>query len=121
MQEALAIYFDGEKYAGRRRGSRVAGRDETNTSNVIRRFVIVWPNVPTSPRAASREPRTYVELALIVVSALISVAPKSRPSLTGIALGLLVNAALLLAFDLVAERRGAAYLTAIEGNRKVRS
>jgi len=39
---------------------------------------------------------------------------KHRIGLSGIALGLLINAALLLAFDLVAERRGAVYLAAIE-------
>jgi hypothetical protein len=31
----------------------------------------------------------------------------------GVALGLLIHAALLLAFDLIAERRGAVYLDAI--------
>jgi hypothetical protein len=36
---------------------------------------------------------------------------------TGVALGLLVNGAVLLAFDLVAERRGAVYLQAVEAQR----
>jgi len=55
----------------------------------------------------------YVETAFIMVSALVAVAQKGRPGLTGIALGLLVSAAFLLTFDLVAERRGEAYLAAI--------
>jgi|SRR5262245_968976 len=55
----------------------------------------------------------YVEVALIVVTAVVAVARKSNATLTGVALGLLINAALLLAFDLLAERRGAVYLAAI--------
>ncbi|MFN2567681.1 MAG: hypothetical protein ABR499_22025 [Gemmatimonadaceae bacterium] len=38
----------------------------------------------------------------------------------GVALGLLCHAAFLLAFDVVAERRGAAYLAAIESHGRVR-
>ena len=60
----------------------------------------------------------YVEVALIVVTALIAVARKGSPTVTGIALGLLINAALLLAFDLLAERRGATYLAVIEAARR---
>ena len=56
----------------------------------------------------------YVEVALIVVTAIVAIARKSNATLTGVALGLLINAALLLAFDLIAERRGAVYLAAIE-------
>jgi hypothetical protein len=58
----------------------------------------------------------YVELALVIVSAVVAVTQKDRPALTGVALGLLVGAAFLLAFDLVAERRGEAYLAAIAGD-----
>ncbi|MGH9314875.1 MAG: hypothetical protein ACRD1S_16955 [Vicinamibacterales bacterium] len=58
----------------------------------------------------------YVELAIIIVSAIVAVTQKSRPGLTGVALGLLINGAFLLAFDLVAERRGAVYLSAIEAH-----
>jgi hypothetical protein len=54
-----------------------------------------------------------VELALIIVCAAIAVTQKGRVGVTGIALGLLIHAALLLAFDLLAERRGAVYLVAI--------
>lgn len=59
----------------------------------------------------------YVEVAIIVVAAFIAVTQKSRPGVTGIALGLLCNAALPLSFDLVAERRGASYLSAITNAR----
>jgi hypothetical protein len=45
----------------------------------------------------------YVELAIIVLAAVVA---KGRPTLTGVALGLLLHAAFLLAFDLTAERRG---------------
>jgi hypothetical protein len=38
---------------------------------------------------------------------------KGRFAVAGVALGLLVHLAVLLAFDLVAERRGAVYLTAL--------
>lgn len=40
--------------------------------------------------------------------------PTPRFWMSRIALGVLHNAAVLLAFDLVAERRGAAYLAAIQ-------
>ena len=55
----------------------------------------------------------YVEVAVIVLAAIIALAQKSRFRLSGIALALLLHAAFLLAFDLVAERRGAIYLAAI--------
>jgi len=55
----------------------------------------------------------YVELGLIVTSAVVAIIQKGRPGLAGVALGLLVSGAFLLAFDLVAERRGEAYLAAI--------
>lgn len=62
----------------------------------------------------------YAELAVIAIAAITAVAQKNRLWLSGIALGLLLHAAFLLAFDIVAERRGAAYLAAIEaqGDRK---
>ena len=58
----------------------------------------------------------YVELAFIIVSAVVAITQKGRPGLTGVALGLLVSGAFLLTFDLVAERRGEAYLAAITGD-----
>jgi len=45
-----------------------------------------------------------------VVSAVTAIVCKHRPTL----LGFLLNAAFLLAFDLVAERRGAVYWAALE-------
>jgi hypothetical protein len=60
----------------------------------------------------------YVEVAVIIVSALVALTMKSRVGIAGVALGLLINAAFLLAFDIVAERRGALYLAAIEAQRR---
>jgi hypothetical protein len=54
-----------------------------------------------------------LEIAVIVVAAAVALTQKHRVWLSGIALGLLIHAALLLAFDLVAERRGAVYLEAL--------
>jgi hypothetical protein len=59
----------------------------------------------------------YVEVAVIIIGAVIAITQKHRPGVTGVALGLLVNGAVLLAFDLVAERRGAVYLQAVEAQR----
>jgi hypothetical protein len=55
----------------------------------------------------------YVELSMIILSAILAVTQKNRPMIAGIALGLLIHTALLLAFDLIAERRGAVYLRSI--------
>jgi hypothetical protein len=55
----------------------------------------------------------YVELAVIVTTAISAIALKHRLMLSGVALGLLIHAAFLLAFDIVAERRGAIYLSEI--------
>lgn len=54
-----------------------------------------------------------VEVALIVAAAVTALWQQHRPALTGVALGLLIHAALLLAFDTTAERRGARYLGAL--------
>ena len=53
------------------------------------------------------------EVAIIIVSALAAVALKNRPAISGVALALLIHAGVLLAFDLVAERRGKAYWSAL--------
>jgi hypothetical protein len=53
------------------------------------------------------------EVAIIIVSALVAVALKNRPAVSGVALALLIHAGVLLAFDLVAERRGKAYWSAL--------
>ena len=55
----------------------------------------------------------YVEVAVIVTASIAAIALKQRLMLSGVALGLLVHAAFLLAFDIVAERRGATYLSEI--------
>ena len=60
----------------------------------------------------------YAWVGLIVASVVAAVAlRKRRPALSGVALGLLLNFVFLLAFDLVAERRGATYLAALEIHR----
>ena len=55
----------------------------------------------------------YVELCLIVATAIAAVWLKSKAGASGVALGLLINASILLAFDVFAERRGAQYVTAL--------
>lgn len=59
----------------------------------------------------------YVEAlwtALLLGGALAAIACKRRFALSGAALGVVLTAAVLLVFDLVAERRGARYLAALE-------
>ena len=58
----------------------------------------------------------YVEMAVIVTGALVAFTQKNRFAVAGIAVALLCHGAFLLAFDLIAERRGAAYLSAIEAS-----
>jgi len=55
----------------------------------------------------------YVELSIIIAAAIIAVSLKHRAGLTGVALGLLIPASMLLAFDIIAERRGAEYVSAL--------
>jgi hypothetical protein len=57
----------------------------------------------------------YVEVAIIVVTAIAAVTQKPRPGIAGIALGLLIAASILLAFDVIAERRGSVYVNALSG------
>ncbi len=59
----------------------------------------------------------YTWIALIAASAVVAVAMKARFRVTGVALGLLVNFAIILTFDLVAERRGAVYLAALRAQK----
>jgi hypothetical protein len=56
----------------------------------------------------------YVEVAIILVSAIAALVWKGRPGASGVALGLLISASFLLTFDIIAERRGALYLHAVE-------
>lgn len=62
-----------------------------------------------------------VEVALIVAAALTVLWQKERVTLAGIAFGVLISAALLLAFDTIAERRGATYLAALRSGITARS
>jgi hypothetical protein len=55
----------------------------------------------------------YIELVVIVTAAIAAISFRNRFALAGIALGLLCHVAFLLAFDLIAERRGAIYLSEI--------
>ena len=54
-----------------------------------------------------------VWVAMVVIGALVAWRMKEHPTVSGIALGVLINASVLLAFDIVAERRGATYLAAL--------
>jgi hypothetical protein len=55
----------------------------------------------------------YAELAIIVVAALVAVTYKPRTTVAGIALGMLIHASILLAFDVIAERRGSVYVSSL--------
>jgi hypothetical protein len=59
----------------------------------------------------------YAWIALIAICAVAAVALKARFRLTGVALGLLVSFSVILAFDLIAERRGAVYLEALRAHK----
>jgi hypothetical protein len=65
-----------------------------------------------------------VELSVIVVAGVAAYALRLRPGPSGVALALLINAAVLLAFDIVAERRGRLiyprYTSASRSNRATR-
>jgi hypothetical protein len=55
----------------------------------------------------------WVEIVVIVVGAIAAIALKARPGVGGVAMALVAVFAFLLAFDIVAERRGAVYLRAL--------
>jgi hypothetical protein len=61
---------------------------------------------------------TFVEVVLIAASAVVALTQKGRFWISGIALGLLLNAAMLLAFDLIADRRGGVWLAALTDGQK---
>ena len=54
-----------------------------------------------------------VWLVVIIASAVLAVWQKAQPAVSGIALGMLVNTAVLLVFDIMAERRGSTYFDRI--------
>lgn len=55
-----------------------------------------------------------VWVVMIVVGAIVAWRLKENTAVCGVALGIVINAAVLLAFDIVAERRGAIYLAALK-------
>ena len=55
-----------------------------------------------------------VWIAMIVVGAIVAWRMKENSAVCGVALGILINASVLLAFDIVAERRGSTYLAALK-------
>jgi hypothetical protein len=57
-----------------------------------------------------------VWVAMIIVGALVAWRMKESSAVCGVALGILLNASVLLAFDIVAERRGATYLAALKAS-----
>lgn len=93
-----------------RRESAGVGRTQLRERDEFGSFQDAIPNLLVR---VQRNLVQYIEVAVIVIAAITAFAQKSRFWVAGVALGLLLNAALLLAFDLVAERRGAAYLAAI--------
>lgn len=58
----------------------------------------------------------YAEVTVILVAALVALVRKHDPLVSGIALGFLISAAMLLAFDIIAERRGDAYVAALRAS-----
>jgi hypothetical protein len=125
MQATLTTYFEGEKSAGLliaaigvglhlRTGPQVSSLIAQLGSDGARFFADEGARMARAQR--NFVIIQYVELAVIVTAAIAAFALKNRFSLTGIALGLLCHAAFLLAFDLVAERRGDIYLTALRTN-----
>jgi hypothetical protein len=54
-----------------------------------------------------------VWLVLIIISATVAWYWKGRPTLGAIALGVLINTSIFLAFDVLAERRGSGYVAAL--------
>jgi hypothetical protein len=94
MQDALTVYFNGEKYAG----LLLAG---VAVAVVIAAFIML--------RAGG---------AVRAFGSLSSHRPTVRRLEEQLALGLLINASVILAFDLFAERRGAEYVTAIANGQR---
>ena len=58
----------------------------------------------------------YLWLSAVVLSAATAVVRKAHSTASGIALGVLVQVSIFLAFDMIAERRGAAYLAHLESS-----
>ena len=56
----------------------------------------------------------YTWLTLLPLCSIIAVWKKDHLTINGIALGFVLNVAIVLAFDIIAERRGATYLRALQ-------
>jgi hypothetical protein len=90
--EPLVRYFDGEKQAA----TLALGL------GLLSLAFAVWLYKSASPFRA--------KLALIAVGVALLFALSRRPLAVGVGMGLLVEAAVMLAFDVFAEQRGAEYL-----------
>lgn len=55
----------------------------------------------------------YTEAVIMVIGVIVALTLKNRPAISGVALAFVIHAAILLAFDIIAERRGAEYLATI--------
>lgn len=84
--------------------SQLATSKETMTSTELPRMEKVQKNFVVLE---------MVWVAMIIVGAIVAWRMKESSTASGIALGILINASVLLAFDIVAERRGAIYLAAL--------
>jgi hypothetical protein len=106
MQETLMVYFGGEKSAG----LFLAGVGIA----IIAAAIVLFRDF----RSFAITLVEMIELALIVGFAIVAIVMMSRAGFVGVALGLVMHAAVLLAFDLLAEPRSAVYLDAIaQGDR----
>lgn len=59
----------------------------------------------------------YVWASLVILACAAALWWKNNPAISGVALGVLVNASVMLAFDTIAERRGQAYVDALTSSR----
>lgn len=59
----------------------------------------------------------FVWAGLVVLSCAVALWRKNDPVISGIALGVLINASVMLAFDSVAERRGRTYFEALTSSQ----
>lgn len=77
--------------------SGTVGAELTRMTRVQRNFLIIQ----------------FVELVVIITAAIVAMSFKHRVSTNSVALGLLCHAAFLFAFDIIVERRGAAYISVL--------
>ena len=159
MQDALTLYFNGEKYAGLLLAGMAfaalvasavmwrAGSPLRPFSTTVGFFALAeialggglylrtGPQVNRLDEQLRSDPQSfysseaarmrrvqrnfviveYVEVVIIVTAAIAALSLKSRSGPAGVALGLLINASVVFAFDVFAERRGAEYVSALAG------